>query len=208
MFRSFPQTYQTRLCPLSNVSWNKTQTGRPTSTRFRLQYTTRIVPVAMASPLSRPITSSSVSRVQWPFALCHVAAGQGTATPTACWESWWARAPGRWRRGRRESSASGRGRRSWRNAPAPRRCCPPGASTWPRSNRRPSIRCGTSTLCCECSTLLLSSLQITGRGDMCDTKDSQFRLFHANTQCCQSRDQCSTFLVSEDGALKVFIVSV
>lgn len=88
------------------------------------------------------------------FSLCHPAACQGTATPTACWESWWARARGRWRRRRRESSASGRERRSWRNAPAPRRCYPPGASRWLRSNQRLSTQCGKSTLCCEYSSFV------------------------------------------------------
>ena len=89
------------------------------------------------------------------FSTCRPVACQGTATPTACWESWWARAPGRWRRRKRESSASGRERRSWRNAPAPRRCYLPGASRWLRSNRRLWTRCGTSTLCCEYSSLTL-----------------------------------------------------
>lgn len=88
------------------------------------------------------------------FSTCHPAACQGTATPTACWESWWARARGRWRRKRRESSASGRERRSWRNAPAPRRCYLPGASRWLRSNQRLSTQCGMSTLCCEYSRFI------------------------------------------------------
>lgn len=74
---------------------------------------------------------------------------QVTVTPTACWESWWAKAPGKRRRRRRGSSASGRGGKNWRNAPVPRRCCLPGASRWPRSSRRLSTRCGTSTSCCE-----------------------------------------------------------
>lgn len=87
------------------------------------------------------------------FSACHPAACQGTVTPTACWESWWARVRGRWRRRRRESSASGREGRSWRNAPAPRRCYRPSLSRWLRSNQRLSTRCGTSTLCCEYSSL-------------------------------------------------------
>lgn len=108
-----------------------------------------------ANTLSISVISMVVS-VFTPFFLVstHLPACQGTATPTACWESWWARARGRWRRRRSGSSASGRGRRSWRNAPAPRRCCPPGASRWPRSSRRLWTRCGTSTLCCEYSGYL------------------------------------------------------
>lgn len=88
----------------------------------------------------------------WPFPVCHhPVARQGTATPTACWESWWARARGRRRRRRSASSVSGSGRRSWRSVPAPRRCCPPGASRWLRSSPRRWTRCGTSTLSCEYS---------------------------------------------------------
>lgn len=87
------------------------------------------------------------------FSTCHPGACQGTATPTACWESWWVRVRGRWRRRRKESSASGREKRSWRNAPAPRRCYLPSVSRWLRSNRRLSTQCGTNTLCCEYSRL-------------------------------------------------------
>lgn len=108
----------------------------------------------------------------WPFP---TATHQGIATLTACSESYWATAPGRWRRRRSESSASERGGRSWRNAPAPRRCYLPGVSRWPRWSRRLWTRCGTSTLCCECSLLTFSSIHV------CNRKDSQF---HANAHFC------------------------
>ena len=113
------------------------------------------------------------------FSSRHPASCQVTATPTACWESWWARARGRWRIRRRESSASGRGRRSWRNAPAPRRCYPPGVSRWPRSNRRLSTRCGTSTLCCEYSRLTsirkLAAVKCVWRGGFTVSFASRWR---------------------------------
>lgn len=87
------------------------------------------------------------------FSVCHPIASQGIATPTACWESLWVRARGRWRKRKKESLASGRERRSWRNAPAPKRCCLPSVSRWLRSNQRLSTQCGMSTLFCEYSSV-------------------------------------------------------
>lgn len=81
--------------------------------------------------------------------MVRVSCRQVTVTPTACWESWWGRALGRPRRRKRGSLASGRGERSWRNVPAPKRCYLPGVSMWPKSNRRLWTRCGMRILCCE-----------------------------------------------------------
>ncbi len=137
------------------------------------------------------------------FSACHPAAWQGTATLTACWESWWARVRGRWRRRRRESSASGSEGRSWRSAPAPRRCCLRSVSRWLRSNQRLSTQCVTSTLCCEYSTLTSWSPE---HGDMCDMQDSQLHLFHTNSKAVSyaiSAGHCHLC-----GGIEVFIVSV
>lgn len=129
-------------------------------------------PAAITAPSRRrPWTALRVCGLT--FSVRHSVACQGTATPTACWESCWARARGRRRRRKSGSSASGRERRSWRNAPAPRRCYLQGASRWPRSNRRRSTPCGRSILSCEYKPFSRAP-------DMCDMQDSLFNWCHSD----------------------------